>query len=255
MNTLLDPADPRLATLVLKSGAHKSVDEGMCFMEAVAWLRGQSFTDHPACVANTIGSAGRALNDAIPDEAQRTALLLPLIPVVVGTATTAADEITRAWLATDFLVREITPAWMECAGLKDGAAKLRALPPLTSPEIARGIQDVLESARQESGIAWAAAWDAARAAAWAAAWAAAGAAARDAAGDAAWAAAWDAARAAAWDAARAAAWDAAWDAARAAVTYDTMYAAARARLQPTADRLNLACADLIRRMAAVGRES
>ncbi len=82
MNTLLDPADPRLATLVLKSGAHKSVDEGMCFMEAVAWLRGQSFTDHPVCVANTIGAAGRALNDGIADEAHN---------LIAGLDPTASD--------------------------------------------------------------------------------------------------------------------------------------------------------------------
>ena len=65
-------------------------------------------------------------------------------------------------------------------------AELRALPPLTSSEIATAYASVMHAAREESDAAWAAAraaaWDAARAAAWAAA-----------GGAAAWAAAWAAA--------------------------------------------------------------
>lgn len=200
----------KLDGLVLKHGSHVNPTEGLCFMEAVAWLRGIGHTDHPACVAPTIGAAGRAFNDNLPTDELRTRLCVPLIPLVVGTATTAADEETRAWLATDFLVREVAPSWMEIAGLTDTAAKIRAYPPLTNSEIARGIASLMEHARSESAAAGAAARDAA----WAAAWAAAGAA---------------------------------------APTYDAMYAAALARLKPTADRLNEQCVDLIRRMADVGR--
>jgi len=298
----IDPADPRLAALVLENGAHRSPTDGLCLMEAVAWMRGVAHTDHPACVAPTIGAAGRAFNDNLPTDDIRTRLCVPLIPIIVGTATTAADEDTRAWLATDFLVREVTPSWMELAGLTATAAQLRAAPPLTNSAIALG--DLLRQAQHESDAARAAAraaagdaaWDAARAAAWAAARDAARDAARAAAGDAAWDAArdaaWDAARAAAWaaagaaardaardaawdaaraaagaaardaarDAAWAAAWDAAWDAAGAAAwaaagdaTYETMYTAVKARLTPTADRLNLLTVDLITRMAEVGR--
>ncbi len=195
-DTLIAPDDPRLASLILKNGAHTKPEDGMCLMEATAYLRGVAFSDHPACVAPTIGAAGRSFNDSLPTDEMRTRLCVPLIPIIVGTATTPADEETRAWLATDFLVREVTPSWMELAGLTDTASKLRALPPLTNAEIARGIQSLLEHARSESAAAWAAAWDAAGAAAGDAAWAAAR--------DAAWAAAGDAAGAAAGDAAGAA---------------------------------------------------
>jgi CheY-like chemotaxis protein len=196
---VIAPDDPRLATLVLKHGSHDSPDAGLCFMEAVAWMRNMKHSDAPKCVAGTIRAAGITLNDGLRTDEQRTTLLRPLIPVVVGTATNAKDEETRAWLATDFLVREVTPAWLDCAGLTDQATKLRAAEPLTSAEIARGIASLLKSVRQDAG--------------------AAGAAAR----------------------------------AAKPATHDVMYAAALARLQPTADRLNLACVDLITRMSAVGR--
>ena len=209
MNTrpLIDPTDPRLSTLTLASGGHESPDQGMCFMEAVAWLRNSDaepmdFNDAPRCVAPTIRSCGIGLNDGIKDAAVRTALLKPLIPVVVGTATTAADEQTRAWLATDFLVRQCLPAWLECAGgekLLAHAANLRASALLTNAEIAQGMQGLLEEAQTDSVAAW------------------------DAAG------------------------------AAKSYSYQVMCDAAMARIKPTADRLNAECADLIRRMAEVGR--
>ncbi len=124
-------------------------------------------------------------------------------------------------------MRVQTPAWLELAGLKDEAAKLRALPALTSSEIAAACQSVIEEARSKAAAAWAAAWAAARDAAW------------DAARDAARDAAWDAA----WDAARDAAWDAAWDAS---------YEAARSALRPTERLLQESAFDLLERMLAVG---
>ncbi|MGE0289090.1 MAG: hypothetical protein AB7I42_22810 [Bradyrhizobium sp.] len=272
-------------------------------MELVAWLAGEPHTDHPACVSPVIAGFVRTWNDALPD-ADRTRILRPLLPALIGTATTDADERARARLATDWLIRTFTPAWLDAAHLTEDAAALRSLPEVATVADIIGAQPVLDRTRRSAAAAraaawdaaWAAAraaaWDAARAAAWAAAraaagaaawdaaraaaWAAARAAAWDAAGDAAGAAAWDAARAAAWAAARAAAWDAAgdaagvaagdaagdaagvaagaaaWDAARAAA-----WAAARAAawdaLAPTVRALQASAADLVLRMAAVGR--
>jgi hypothetical protein len=272
-----------LDTLVLREGEHESPSAGLCVMEAAAFIAGEEHSDHPDCVSPVIAAFLRSWNDGLPDDATRTRLLKPYVRRVIGTRTTDADEETRAWLATDWLVRVQTPAWLELAGLKADAAALRALPELTSSEIAIACQSVLDTARANSAAAWAAAWDAAWAAAWDAAWDAAWAAARDAAWaavraalraaawdaawaavraaawDAAWDAAWAAARDAAWDALRAAAWDAAWDAAWAAVraaAWDAAWAAARAaahnRLQPTVEELQRSACDLLDRMVAVG---
>jgi hypothetical protein len=244
-----------LGKLQLASGGHSSPEAGMCVMEATAYIAGEKFSDSPECVSPVIAAFCRSWNDGLGDEA-RNRLLKPYITKIIGTNTGAADDEVRAWMATDWLVRVQTPAWLDLAGLKDDAERLRNLPALTSSEIALAVQDTLDqvraSASSRAAAAWAAAWAAARDAARDAAWAAA----RDAAWDAAWAAARDAARDAAWAAARAAARDAAWAAARDAA-WAAAWAAARDAawdaLQPTVDSLQGSALELLDRMIAVGR--
>jgi len=168
-----------LDALFLASGGHSSPEDGMCIMEATAYFAREPFSDHPKCVSRVIASFCRSWNDSLND-ADRNRLLKPYVTKVIGTATNDADEQTRAWLATDWLVRVNAPAWLDLAGLKDDADLLRKLPPLTSSEIALAVQDSLNDARKNAAAAGAVAGDAA----------------------------WDAARAAARDAARAAAWEA-----------------------------------------------
>ena len=284
MTRILPERTALLDTVTFAHGSHQPTDGEMCVMEAVAYITGEPWSDHPQCVSPVIAAFLRNWNDNLL-EPPRTSLLRPLMPLVIGTRTTEADEQTRAWMATDWLVRVQAPAWMELTpSLRDRAAELRALPPLTSSEIAVAVQSVLSKARSESAAAraaardaawaaardaaraaaWDAAWAAARDAAWDAAWAAARDAARDAAGDAAWAAAWDAARAAARDAAGDAAWaaarDAAWAAARDAAgdaagdaAWAAAWDAARAALAPTVTVLQGSAVDLVRRMSDVGR--
>jgi hypothetical protein len=233
----------RLARVTaLKASSHSSFRQGACIMEAASYIAREPWSDHPECVCPVIGAFLRSWNDGLPD-AERTTLLLPLLPKLPGTRDKALEE-RRSLMAADWLVRTHTPAWMELAGLAAQAASLRALPEITSMAQVPSIRGPIEAVRKDAAAAraaagaaawdaagdaaWAAARDAARDAAWdaarAAAWAAAGAAAGAAARDAAWAAARAAARAAAgdaaWDAAgaaaRDAAWDAAWDAAGAA---------------------------------------
>ena len=202
-----------LDTITLAKGAHAAGAE-MCAMEAAAYVAGEAWSDHPECVSPVIAAFLRNWNDNL-DEPPRTALIRPLLPLVIGTRTTPADEETRAWLATDWLARVHAPAWMDLTpALQSHAAALRALPPLTSSEIATACMSVLSAARKDSAAARAAARDAA--------W--------DAAGDAAWAAAW------------AAAGDAAW-------------AAASKTLAPTVTTLQASAQQLVRDMCAVGRAS
>ena len=213
-NTLHDKLE-QITTLA--RGKHNE-GEAMCAMEAVAWLAGEPWSDAPRCASDVIAAFVRSWNDALPD-ADRVRLLLPLLPDVIGTRTTDADDETRAWMATDWLVRVNAPAWLDLTpSLEAHAAALRALPQIMPSAVARDSQSVITAA-----------WDAARDAA--------SVAASVAARDAAMGAAWDAASVAASVAARAAARAAAWDAPA-----------------PTVTTLQASAQDLVRRMCAVGRE-
>jgi len=172
MTQILPERAALLDTVTFARGAHDQRDSAMCVMEAAAYLAGEPWSDHPQCVSPVIAAFLRNWNDNLP-EPPRTELLRPLLPFVIGTRTSEADEQTRAWMATDWLVRVQAPAWMDLSErLKPHAAALRALPPLTSGEIATACASVLDAARKESAAAGDAARDAARDAA--------GAAARDA---------------------------------------------------------------------------
>jgi hypothetical protein len=218
------PAE-RLSDLTLQAGAHRARNNGLCAMEAVAWLAGEKHSDQPQCVSPVIGAFMRNWNDSLPTDEDRDRLLKPLLSLTLNTRTTDADEITRATMAQDWIIRVFTPAWLDAAKLTDEAKALRELPEITDIATLRAAVPVLKAAQAKSAAAGAAAWAAAR--------------------DAAWAAARDAARDAAGAAARDAAWDAAWAAA---------WAAARAALRPTTEQLQASAAELVQRMCAVGRE-
>jgi len=171
----------------LQSGAHPSVEAGACVMEAVAFIAGEPWSDHPKCACPVISTFLRSWNDALPDD-ERDALLRPLIPSLVGTKSTKAVETRRALMCADWLVRVHTPAWLRLAKLDKQAALLASLPQITDMAQVPSLRPTIEAIGDDAA--------AARAAAWAAAWAAARAAAGDAAGAAAGAAAWAAAGAA-----------------------------------------------------------
>ena len=83
----------RLASVTaLYSGSHDPDPDGqMCAMEAVAFVAGEPWSDHPQCASPVLGAFMRAWNDGLPD-AERTALLLPLVPRLVGTRASAEIE-------------------------------------------------------------------------------------------------------------------------------------------------------------------
>jgi hypothetical protein len=175
-------AKPKLAIedlplIHLKHGAHRNRVEGVCAMEAAAWLAGREHTDSPICVSPVIASFVRYWNDALPSDEDRDRLLKPLLPEILETKTSSKAEVERAWLAIDWLARTYTPAFMDLTpSLTPHAEALRKLEPFTKATAEKN-QKTLDQAR----AAGAAAGAAARAAAWDAAWDAARAAARDAA--------------------------------------------------------------------------
>jgi hypothetical protein len=195
-------------------------------MEAVAYVAGEPFSDHPECASPVLGAFLRSWNDSLSDKDRQ--MLKPLIPRLVGTKASAKVEEKRAWLATDWLARECAPAFLRLAGLTEHAEALEGLAALTTTRRAEKARLTLAAA---GAAARAAAWDATRDAARDATWAATWAAARDATWAAAGAAAGAAARAATWDAARDAARDAAW-----------------AALEPTVKQLQASALLLVDRM-------
>jgi hypothetical protein len=195
-----------LATIHLAEGDHPDRSGDLCVMEAVAYFADEPHSDHPRCVSPAIGE-------------RQT--LAKYIPLVVGTRTTDADEMTQAWLATDWLVRTFAPAWLRLAGLADHAAALEGLDALTSDDLARKAQPIISAADS---------------------------AARSAADSAAY----SAADSAAYSAARSAAYSAARSAARSAAD-SAAYSAARDALRPTVVALQGSAHDLLDRMISVGR--
>jgi hypothetical protein len=261
MSTELNVADLRLGRGVHKPGT------GACVLELSSYLARENWSDSPECVSLVIAAFLRDWHDALSDEVRQ--LLKPYAWEVLGTATTAGDEVTRKWMAVDWLVRVQAPAWLRLAGLTDDARALESLPRIVDATTATTARPAISAARD---AAWAAAWaaaatqapdaaapDAALAAEWAVAWAAQ---------DAAWAVAW-AAQDAAWAAAAGAAMDAAKAAARAVVVaaVDAAKAAARAAaraaawqaqdpacaLAPTVLETQASAFALLDEMIAVGR--
>jgi len=157
---------------VLAVGEHNDRSDGLCVMEAAAWVAGEPHSDHPQCVCPVIGAFLRNWNDAMTDDETRTQLLRPLVPVVLNTRSTKKIELQRSYLALDWLARVQAPAWLSLRDdLKAHAVALRGVAPLTDAKSCRAAQAALDAAR---AAARAAAGDAAGAAARAAAGAAAG---------------------------------------------------------------------------------
>ena len=167
-------------TVKLARGSHAADTGQACVMELVSCLAGESWSDSPQCVSPIIAAFMRQWNDQLGDEDRE--MLKELIPVVIGTRTHLADEMTRSWLAVDWLLRTHTTSWLDLAGLGKQADAVRNGPQITNGELLAEAMPALITARDSAAAARAAARDAAGAAAWAAAGDAAGAAARAAAG-------------------------------------------------------------------------
>jgi hypothetical protein len=155
----------------LAKGAHDGPEDGCCIMEAVAYVAGEPWSDHPECACPVISTFLRSWNDSLPD-GERDTLLRPLVIKLVGTRSTKKIEHSRSLMCADWLVRVQTPAWLRLAKLTEQADLLANLPEITSMAQVPSLRGPIEAVRKDA----AAARDAARDAAWAAA--------RDAAWDA-----------------------------------------------------------------------
>lgn len=115
----MDPGiDPKRLKQVmswsLKHGSHdQNLDGNLCAMEAVAYVAGEPWADHPACACPVITTFMVLWNDALPTDADRDRLLKPLIASLVGTRADAATENRRAFLVLDWLVRVFVPKFLD----------------------------------------------------------------------------------------------------------------------------------------------
>ena len=113
-----------LDNLVLTHGPHDSAVDGLCAMEAVAWLAGEPHSATPVCACPVLSAYVRVLNDAMPDSERQA--LKAFLPRLVGSrnpALEAARSKILAWSAAT----EFAPMSLEAAGLTDSAATLRGL--------------------------------------------------------------------------------------------------------------------------------
>jgi len=166
----------QLPGIRLKSGAHYSFNEGACVMEAVAWVAGERWSDHPECACPVITAFLQSWNDALPNDAERDRLLMPLVMRVIGTRGDAKMEKRRAMMAADWYIRVQAPAWLRLAGLTKQSDDLASLPEITDFLTCPSLMPVLNAVRDDAS----AAESAAESAAWAATESAAESAARSA---------------------------------------------------------------------------
>ena len=256
-----------LETLALSSGSHEEFNRGMCVMEAVSYVAGEPWSDAPQCACPIITTFLMSWNDALPD-ADRTRLLRPLIPLIVGTRSTSEVEERRSYMALDWLIRVFAPKWLDMVpALHEHAKALRDLGAITDIASAEAAGVKLRAARSAAYLAagsaagsaaYSAADSAARSAAYSAAlsaarseaYSAADSAARSAAGSAAYSAAYSAALSAAGSAADSATYSAAGSADRSAA--DSAYLAARSdacsALKPTTEWLQASALTLLHQM-------
>lgn len=252
----LRPLD--LDALALAKGSHPAND-GLCVMEAVAFVAGEPHSDSPTCACPVVGTFLRYWNDGLDDAARQR--LKVFVPRLIGSKASRAVEVRRAWLATDWLVRVYTPAWLRLAKLEEQAVALESLPEMTARSAEEEGDAVNAATRAAKSTAWDAASENASARAlatarapWTVAWIVAESAVESAAGDAAraTATAWSAASVAAWadavwHAAREAAWSVAMDSADSAAGRGAV-SAARNALSPTVLFLQDSALQLVERM-------
>ncbi len=259
--------------VVLKRGSHSTPEDGMCAMEAVAWMANEPHSDKPVCACPVIASVLRSWNDGMgSDDETRTRIISPLLSKVIGTRvpTSAAGDavlLKRMYLVVDWQIRVYAPAFLRAAGLNEAADSLALLPEVNNNERLMGAlqpssaawsaarsaaRSAAESAARSAAesAAWSAARSAARSAAERAACSAACNAAESAAERAACNAAWNAAERAARSAAERAACNAAWNAAESAA-WNAAERAVESALAPTVNELQASMAALVVRMCEV----
>ncbi len=90
----------------LARGNHPTAGAEMCAMEMVAWLNGETHSDHPSCSGNILGGFVMALNNGT----QQRQRLIPYIPRLIGTAGDESDGLFRDERPKEVVVSPANPS-------------------------------------------------------------------------------------------------------------------------------------------------
>ena len=112
-----------IGALRLGKGAHESFASGAGVMEAVAYIAGEPFSDHPWCASPVLGALLRAWNDCLDDETRQR--LKPYAARLVGTAGSEDDEERRREMLWEWVLGTLVPRWLETAGMHTEAERVR----------------------------------------------------------------------------------------------------------------------------------
>jgi hypothetical protein len=112
----------------LHPGRHTAASGQLCLLEAAAVLAGEPLTDHPRRVSPIVSTLGIRLNDLATHRQRQT--LTRFLPDLVGTADDGKED-ARRWVALDFSVRTVWPRCVDRFGMREEAAVLRGLAPIT----------------------------------------------------------------------------------------------------------------------------
>lgn len=122
----IDYAAPKLDAemiplLVLKEGAHKSRADGLCIMEAAAFVAGLPHSDNPRCVSPVIGSYCRRTNDRLGQD-YRDGLRDRVLKIVGSRSTPVIDRKRLDELLSRTFTRIVPLAFDAAASVKGNAA-------------------------------------------------------------------------------------------------------------------------------------
>src|SRR5271155_404278 len=143
---VIDERWKKIQELPLKHGSH-SPDSQFCVMEAVAFVAGEPWSDHPLCACPIITSFLIRWNDRLPNDAERDRLLKPLVPRLVGSRKPSV-EVKRVIMIGDWTVRTVVPELLRVFKNKKAADELANLPEITtSKQLVDGLARALALAR------------------------------------------------------------------------------------------------------------
>lgn len=136
---------PDLDAIVLEGAPHSRRGTRLTLLELASWLDHEHHTDSPARVAPVLATYARWLAAGLDDDARQA--LKPSASLLLGTASNdPADEHSRRWIATEWLVKVQAPAWLRAAGLSEAAERLATVGHLSDDgELVRAV-DVLGTA-------------------------------------------------------------------------------------------------------------
>ena len=117
----------------LHKGSHETREQGMCAMEWVAYIAGESHSDAPRCVDPALRRFGVGLNDYLPDNLRQQ--LRPYLARMIGTAGDGRTQ-ERLYMLADWAVRVAAAEAQDVSGRADLAARLRGVAPVVDRETA-----------------------------------------------------------------------------------------------------------------------